>query len=316
MGIKKNVFGSKSEQANFYKLSRTWGDKYRIYHNLPFLNIFDDKDIYDFSNAQPLNLSKTDMSRLKKTSVDFTLCDEKESPILCIEFDGLQEGFNIGDIYYPTNRSLPPDPWRKIITELKLKVAIGSAFPFIVVASKHFNDLNNEVKLSIVDGIIGDILATRETSQQISKGFNPNDVGYSDDEFARLSQSEQHEIIQDWVMTIELDAEFEHNPIIRKRAEMERELDIRGYGVQHFCYPSLDTAKSLKERAALMENAIYNGAKIILKTQDLGDVEGMALIPNFKSIGYTGTLAEEIAAILALQRVKNLRAKLVKSKPA
>jgi len=314
MGIKKNVFASKSEQRNFYKLSRTWGDKYRIYHNLPFLNIFTFQDVYDFSNAHPLSLSEIDMSRLKKTSVDFTLCDENDSPILCIEFDGLQEGFNIGDAYHPTDISHPPDPWRKIITELKLKVAIGSSLPFVVVASKHFNDLTNDIKLTIVDGIIGDILANRNTNLQISKGFNPNNVGYSDDEFAKLSDSQQYEIMQDWVLMIELESDFEHNPIVRIRAEMERELGVHGHSIEYFCYPSLDTAKTLQERVALMNNAIYNGVKIKLNTHDLGEVEGMALIPNFKSIGFTGSLAEEIAAIFAMQRIKSLRTKAALTK--
>lgn len=314
MGVKKNVFASKSEQRNFYKLSRTWGDKYRIYHNLPFLNVFDTQGLYDFSNLHPVYISEIDLSRLKKTSIDFTLCDESETPILCIEFDGLQEGFNVGDTYYPTDISHPPNEWRRIITELKLKVALGSAFPFVVVASKHFNDLSGDVKLTIVDGIIGEILSTRNAGQIISKGFNPQDVGYSDDEFANLSNEEQHDIIQDWVLTIEVESEFEHNPIVRKRAEMERELDIHGYSVEYFCYPNLDTAQTMQERAMLMNGAIYNGAKIKLKTQDLGEVEGIAYIPNFKSISSTGELAENIAAISAIEKIKNMRAKAVQKK--
>lgn len=314
MGVKKNVFGSKLEQRNFYKLSRTWGNEYRIYHNLPFLNIFTPQNVYDFSNAQPLKLSEIDMSRLKKTSVDFTLCDENDTPILCIEFDGLQEGFNIGDTYHPTDSTLPPDPWRKIITELKLKVAIGSSFPFVVVASKHFEDLTNDIKLTIVDGIIGDILANKNAFQQISKGFDPSKVGYSDDEFEELSEREQNEIIQNWVWMIEIESEVEHNPIIKMRGELEQELNVYGYGVEYFCIPTLDTATTIKERGALMDNAIYNGARIKLRTFDLGEVEGIALLPNFKSIGWTGPLAEEIAAIFALQRIKNLRKKAVLKK--
>lgn len=312
MGIKKNVFGSKSEQRNFYKLSRTWGEKYRIYHNLPFLNIFNTQGLYDFSdftNIHPISISEIDLSRLKKTSVDFTLCDENDTPILCIEFDGLQEGFNVGDTYYPTDISNPPNEWRRIITELKLKVALGSAFPFVVVASKHFNDLSSSVKLTIVDGIIGEVLTTRNTSEIINKGFHPQDVGYSDEEFSNLSSEEQHDIIQDWVLAIEVESEFEHNPIVRKRAEMERELDIHGYSIEYFCYPSLDTAETLQERAKLMNGAIYNGAKIKLKTNDLGEVEGIAYIPNFKSIASTGELAENIAAIFAMERIKNMRAR-------
>lgn len=45
MSVKRNVFGSNTERQNFYKLSRQWEDKYRIYHNLPFLNVFDWKRV-------------------------------------------------------------------------------------------------------------------------------------------------------------------------------------------------------------------------------------------------------------------------------
>jgi hypothetical protein len=45
MGTNKQVFGSNSERSNYYKLSRQWASAYRIYHNLPFLNVFNTKGL-------------------------------------------------------------------------------------------------------------------------------------------------------------------------------------------------------------------------------------------------------------------------------
>src|SRR5215472_13909843 len=102
MGAKKSVFASKAERANYGKLSRQWGEGYHIYHNLPFLHVFDTDSLTDVSNwdLKPIHLTDTQLQRLKKTSIDYTLCDQDDCPILCIEFDGLKDGFNVGNRYY------------------------------------------------------------------------------------------------------------------------------------------------------------------------------------------------------------------------
>lgn len=162
MGIKRSVFASRAERENFEKLARTWGQKQRLYHNLPFLNIFDFANLIDLSDwprVGKLEVNDRDKARLKKTSVDYTLCDEQDVPILCVEFDGLCDGFNVGTDYHPTQ----PNPydsggWRKTITELKLRVARGSLFPFFVVGYDYFRDVSADIRLTIVDGLIGSVL--------------------------------------------------------------------------------------------------------------------------------------------------------------
>src|SRR5258706_3124095 len=123
MAVKANVFASRAERDNFYKLSRVWGDKYRIYHNLPFLNVFDTRNLIDLSSwesAGPFTLADEDFNRLKKTSIDYTLCDSQDTPIICLEFDGMQKGVNVGTEYFADHSN--PDPWRQTIMELKLRV--------------------------------------------------------------------------------------------------------------------------------------------------------------------------------------------------
>ncbi|MEO8399829.1 MAG: hypothetical protein ABI550_08465, partial [Ignavibacteriaceae bacterium] len=183
MGVKKLVFGSNSERKNFEKLCINWSKNYKIYHNLPFLNIFDlnnIKNCCDYNNPKNIILNDVEISRLKKTSVDYTLCNMKDEPILCIEFDGLQQGFNVGTKYIINNNErYRGDIWRREITELKLKVAHGSLFPFFVLGSKHFECLSKQYKLTIVDGIIGEVFTNKAFRKRVNLGFNTTEVGYS-----------------------------------------------------------------------------------------------------------------------------------------
>ncbi|WP_310410315.1 hypothetical protein [Chamaesiphon sp. OTE_8_metabat_110] len=114
MGINKSVFASKAERSHYEKLSRNWGSKYNIWHNLPYLNVFNVNNIIDVddymsrvslaalgynesiktSPVKLLAVSDKDKNILKKTSIDYTVCNQNDEPILCIEFDGLGEGFN------------------------------------------------------------------------------------------------------------------------------------------------------------------------------------------------------------------------------
>ncbi|BAQ65497.1 hypothetical protein [Geminocystis sp. NIES-3709] len=176
MGLKKKVFASKAEQQNYYKIIRTWGKKFKVYHNIPFLNIFTIDDVI---------LTEQDKNNLKKTSIDYIICNNFEEPILCIEFDGFCEGVN-KNLEYKPSRQIGDwkDDWRKKIIELKLKVADHSNFPFFVVSSKEFSDLDENIPLTIIDGIIGSLASSnlaRERFYQYMKDpnifeFNENEI--------------------------------------------------------------------------------------------------------------------------------------------
>src|SRR5437016_8521672 len=98
MAAKKLVFGSNTERENYYKLRRQWGGNCHGYPNLPFLMVFNSKDLIDFGRRklEKIELTEIEWNRLKKTSIDYTLCDEQDTPLVCIEFDGWQDGFNVG----------------------------------------------------------------------------------------------------------------------------------------------------------------------------------------------------------------------------
>ena len=88
MGVRKTVFGSRMERGCFQKLNETWGKHYRVYPNLPFLLVIAPKTDMVDNSFEPFKLSEEEYEKLKKTSIDFTVCDKKDKPLVCIEFDG------------------------------------------------------------------------------------------------------------------------------------------------------------------------------------------------------------------------------------
>lgn len=329
MGTNRQVFGSGSERTNYYKLSRQWGRSYRIYHNLPFLNVFNTKELlnvkklhswealFDPNEPYKVSIGDIDYNRLKKTSIDYTLCDASDKPILCIDFDGISDGFNVGTEYRFDG---PPDPWRELITGLKLKVAHGSMFPYFVVGYDHFKDLSDNIQLTMVDGIIGEVLSNLETRQRIGQGFKPEEMGWTQKDFDNLSPDEQHEVIQDWVLDIEVEAEMNNNPISVKVEQLRRDVHLH-CKCTWLSFPNADNAQSLDERHRLLNNAISKGCRCTLERVrfeesgevtylpcECGPVSASVWLPNFKTPGCTSVLGlvEDLSKLVALEKARKL----------
>ena len=311
MAAKDTVFASKQERELWHKLKQRWGDRYTLYPNLPFLFAFDTKVLIDMNSwpekVQGLTISDVERNRLKKTSIDYTVCDAADKPLVCIEFDGLQDGFNVGTRYRAAE---PADPWRDQITSLKLKVAHGSLFPYFVVASKHFNDISQAVRVCIVDTLIGSVLAG-QALHQAANNFQAKDVGMTDEEFDRLNPGQQHELIQDWFIGAEAEADLSHNPVFAAMWDVWDELRRRLGSVYHhtrFVYvPEIDDAVTPLERAKLMDSAILVGSECTVTTSQFGEVKRNILLPNFRSPGYSpyGFL-DELAQLVSLDAVRAL----------
>lgn len=311
MGVKNDVFQSKSERRNYHKLESVWGNDYRIYHNLPFLNVFTPKNLIDWSDwrsPKPFSLTELEFNRLKKTSIDYTLCNQSDKPLVCIEYDGLQEGFNVGTQYFADHMAFGPNPWRQEITELKLKVAHGSFFPFFVVGTDYFNDLTPELKLTIVDGLIGDVLANLAKQERFKQGFTSDEIGFSEEDWSSLDPESQQLYLDDWALEVEVNADMTFNPISRARMDMARQLEVQSWSEEFLVYPEIPPAASLNERARYLENAQKNGQRVTLHTKDYGDVSGTAWISNFKASYYNGnSILEDLAFIAACEKFKKLQ---------
>jgi hypothetical protein len=313
MGIRKSVFGSNSEKRNYEKLCRVWGEEYSIYHNLPFLNIVDLENILniipDPPYFEPLEITDVDKSRIKKTSVDFTLCDKNDKPIVSIEFDGMQNGFNIGAKYTPDLKlPFPPSPWRQEIMDLKLKLAVGSGYPFFIVGSTQFSDISTKTKMTMVDAIIGDVLANISTREKINEGFKPSEIGWAEEDFERLSDHEKQDLIQDWVIGIEVEETMRHNPI--ERIKYDPTSKHYPYSVEYASYPSIAHISEPLERAKAAEKVYLSGAKVTIEGDNGRLYPSTVLFPNFQSAFFIGSsVAETIGYILSKERLEYERAK-------
>src|SRR4051794_13339541 len=83
-------------------------------------------------------------------------------------------------------------------------------------------DLSPAVRLTTMDGIIGEVLANRATEHRFAvEGFKAEYVGFTDEDFDALDPDSKHELIHDWVTGVEVEAEMEHNPICRARWDLQ-----------------------------------------------------------------------------------------------
>jgi len=292
MGVRNTVFGSAMEKRCFRKLDETWGKDYRVYHNLPFLHVFTGKGELLDSDSQPFTLSDEEYDHLKKTSIDFTLCDQKDTPLVCIEFDGLQDGFNVGTSYYLRDGSEGRKARRAAI-ERKLRVAHGSLFPYLVLGSEEFRGLSESVRLTIADGLIGEVISLRSTRQQIDAGFDPEQCGYSTEEFDALPAAQQSEIIGDWVTMIEVESDFKHNPIVREAARLSSELQATGWGMTFVNDNEHDRDK-------------WVWLQIDVTSSRYGRTAAKVCLPDFKTpfCWCTVHVAQEIGHLLALEKLR------------
>ncbi|MGB6067933.1 MAG: hypothetical protein WBG50_24260 [Desulfomonilaceae bacterium] len=293
MGVRNTVFGSKMERKCFAKLQKTWGDKYNVYHNLPFLNVFDPKSTLVDDRGNPFEISDDESDFLKKTSIDFTVCDKEDSPLVCIEFDGMQGGVNVGTTYLIPDGS-DGGRKRRAILELKLRVAHGSGFPYFILGSDQFRGLSDGVYLTIADALIGEVMSTRAWAARMGSEYDPRDYGYSSEEWDELDLDTRRSIVDDWAIGVEVGCDYEYNPIFGKVAELFRETGSSGWSMLFLNDEELD-----RDIWIWMECEIINYRH--------GNARVKVYLPNFRTphCYFTAHIAQEIAKLLALEKIRS-----------
>jgi hypothetical protein len=304
MGINTSVFPSKPEKKYFEHLKSIWGDKYHIYPNLPFLSVLNCENILDLSVAdapRPIKLKKIDIERLKKTSIDYTICDSSDKPVLCIEFDGIQQGVNIGTKYFAGKNK---NPWRNKIMNLKLKVAHGSAFPFFVMKSSQFEVFNNDDKLAVVDCVIGTVLSKNEMEKVFKERFNPKEIGMTEEQFNSLSRKKQYEEFEKWACGIEVVSYFNNSPIHKFAYELQEKLKVTtGYGpIEH---PSLKFVRDRRKRSKLIKQINTIGYRAWVELPDGRTFNASVWVHDFNTSEFSPyAFLGELSSYLALKKAQ------------
>lgn len=253
MGVRDTVFGSKGERALFRSLKSQWGNRFAIYPSLPFCQIIDVRD---------LRLTPDEQQFLFKSSVDYTLCEEDGRPLLSIEFDGLAGGFSRRGRYVPAPGSKHLNRARKF--DLKLRVADEVRYPLVVVSSDERRLLGQGTELTIVDGIVGQVLARREFHREVLKRYEE-----ARPVLAGMNSHEEHEFVQDLGLDVETECEMAWDPLDRAATaalgELLRHGLSGGYSTEFLDEPGTPL-HPIEDRIHALTQATRVGCRVTIHT--------------------------------------------------
>jgi hypothetical protein len=300
--IKRSVFGSRGEKELFTSLHSHWGSRFDLWPSLPLAQIIDIKSAGGYLKGKERDF-------FLKTNVDYTLCTKNGRPILSVEFDGLGKGFSRRGEYLQQEPTI--DPHRKLKLDLKLRVAKKEEYPFFVVSFEESKVLDQDTNLTIVDGIIGQVLAKQELQESLKTLYDDHR-----ERIESLPLGSRHDYIQELVLDAETLAELEWDPIAIAAAKCSYEAFEKGivksYRTEYLNDPELPDGDPftdiavIEKRIAAMQNAIRVGCRIIADTPKVAIIETVWL-RNFEETAVSPLhIAVNIAELLVFKRALDL----------
>jgi len=122
------------------------------------------KNVVGFDRIQAIK-DEAERDYLLKTKFDFVICKKHSGvPILVIEFDGMDGGFS-RVLEYETHKVPIRDQHRRRKLEAKLRICAEAEIPAVVVSSQETTHIDVASRLTILDGIIGKVLASELFTQ-------------------------------------------------------------------------------------------------------------------------------------------------------
>jgi len=213
------LFDSKSEKNVFARLDRRWSKYVDVYPHIPIMNVL------GFEEVRLLDIPARAKDYLQKTEFDFVVCEKESSiPQLAIEFDGIGHGFSRDGSYVPVATPIN-DPHRKLKLNAKLSACEALNFPLVIVSYPETMLLwEQQDALTILDAIIGEILAANRTSEDINQQMANLSSTFVQDPTGEAA---------DWALfNIEMENQLECNPIHRRTADMRKKIPISGSAVE------------------------------------------------------------------------------------
>jgi hypothetical protein len=316
------------------------GDKYFIHLSQPFLNVL---------NTEGISIALTDrqVNYLKNTSIDYILCDNEGKPLIGIDFDGMLEGFSTGLDYHKSKShpSLDEKKEKNRIDgfKLKLRIAHDSGFPLFIVGSKEFYNLSINIQLTLVDGIIGEVLAAKAFMEnrsncklKIEDFFGKTGLSWSlYDEFISAYEDEDGEIIveydevgkwiwRDWKSYLKRETNLETNPLDAKIKELrdcwagfvvgnksadtiifDRKGELIYNNIEaEYLTNHISFNKVFYPSNSDLLSAVDLEVECVIETEEYGIIESTAKCPNFLP-DITLSVLEKVAEIVALNKIIN-----------
>lgn len=299
MKVRGSIFGSKSEYKLFRSLQHRWSKEFDLWTSLPLSSIVELE-----KNETALN--DKEKKFFYKTNIDYTLCTKSGIPILSIEFDGLGKGYSRNGEYIQIDKT--KDPYRKFKLDLKLKIARKLNYPLYVISFEESKEIAPEISLSIVDGIIGQVLAKKEFKEKIK-----NYINECHETIDSLPRDYRDEYIQDLIVTAETLAELEKDPIAKLASKYEHESIEKGvvknYKIEFLTDPPLPNGDIFKDpgvvekRIKKFGNSERIGCRITINTSKIIIIKTLWL-RNFRDIFISPEhIAENICKIIAFRKL-------------
>ncbi len=146
----KTIFGSSSERRTFDAITSQLPQAWTLYPNVPFPSIV---------KAEKDELKDGEWDYYLKTSVDFVLTTPTSEPSLALEFDGLGEGFSLGDTYVQTRAT--DDPYRTLKLNFKLRMCRAVGLLLLIISFEEISALRQGDARMIVHSVVGQHIADR-----------------------------------------------------------------------------------------------------------------------------------------------------------
>ena len=299
MAVKGSIFGSKSEERGFRSIERTWGGDYVVYPQIPLSTLFTpDPKWKDTSNF------------FFKTSVDYVLCTNGGRPVLAIDFDGMGGGFDRDGEYVQVKAT--SDRLRKRKFDIKLRFSHQNNFPYHIVSSEEFTYLGDGIELTVVDGIIGSVLATNDFLESA-----PSFLEEHAQEIHGQLDSYKSEVVQDLLLALEVDCEAEHSKLFRKKCELSAQVGSitgdRSYPHTYrmfeepecpsFHWPPWKDMEAFKRRVEAMKKVEVWGCEVTISDTPIGDVSETVRVRN---VAHSLSLAMEVGELMAWSKLLRL----------
>jgi hypothetical protein len=230
-----------------------------------------------------------------------------------IEIDGFGGGYSHGRDYVPSRST--PDERRAWKMRFKLRAAARAHYPLFVISGEEVEHLDEEASLTIVDGIVGQILSRWEERRLIEEMLEQEA-----DVLATMEPAQAHEHAQDLVLQAGVISDLEFDPLAQAVAEERQRCEERfGFGFGGFHKPWLydpplpdlglyPTQDGLRQRIQAMKAADRVGAHVGVSTDNGRYVEATAWMRNIgQRHGLMPELViEQVAEFLAVRRAMRL----------
>ncbi|MEM6530377.1 MAG: hypothetical protein AAF653_18905, partial [Chloroflexota bacterium] len=118
----------------------------------------------------------------------------------------------------------------------------------------------------------------------------------------------QQELIEDYVIGVEVSTQQENNPIWQKSGELALELQgyYKSWSPMPVEYPPIDHKLIGVDRIRAMQQSKLVGTAVTLHTEVYGDIVGQVMVPNYGSGAIFSGLTQELAFIQALLNLKKV----------